>query len=498
MKKLTLIFTAALIVTALIASCGKNGEQSRVTDPAGTTNDLFENGDIVYTDRKSVPDNLPVKNYEGRVFNILLRTQWDYEFVAESDTAEPVNDAVYRRNIEVSERFGVVIKPIAVPGDWNNREAFMTKVRSAVMAGDTTYDLIAGYGSYICTLLPEGIFINLNELDHLNFEKPWWSYDSAKELSVGGKLYLVTGDIALSMWKHIHCMFFNKQMIADLGMDSPYDLVKSNKWTLDKLTEMVKASYRSITGKPTPQPGDQYGIAFEDTHLVYNWQYAFNQPATMKDENDIPYVVVDNPKTEAIMSKMLDFLYYTEGVLFTRETSTLPENPYSKKAFQEDRIVFVVDYLGNAEVLRNMDADFGIIPYPKWDESQEKYATTIHNAISLFGIPASVSDPECSAIIMEALCAESYKNVVPAFYDVTLKGKITRDEESEEMIDLIRDSLSVNYGYMFANATGDFGKVLHQLVRNPNLNYGSWMAANKESKMVQFNKFIDNLLDLTD
>ena len=63
--------------------------------------------------------------------------------------------------------------------------------------------------------------------------------------------------------------------------------------------------------------------------------------------------------------------------------------------------------LGKSEQLRAMNDDFGILPYPKYDENQKQYHSTSLDEFSLFVLPIDVKDKEMSAIITEALCAES-------------------------------------------------------------------------------------------
>jgi hypothetical protein len=111
--------------------------------------------------------------------------------------------------------------------------------------------------------------------------------------------------------------------------------------------------------------------------------------------------------------------------------------------------MFLPELLGNAQLLRGMDTDFGIIPYPKWDEYQENYLTTSVAYFSLFCVPVTVRNLEMTGIITEALCVESYKKVIPAFYEVSLKTKLARDDESSEMIDIIRSGLTFDFGKIY-------------------------------------------------
>ena len=97
-----------------------------------------------------------------------------------------------------------------------------------------------------------------------------------------------------------------------------------------------------------------------------------------------------------------------------------------------------------------MEIDYGIIPMPKMDDSQEDYVTynfgTYYMAILL-----TAADPEMSAVMLEALNAESYKNVVNVYYDTALKNKYSRDEESRKMIDLINSKCF--FDFTFVNET---------------------------------------------
>ena len=140
-------------------------------------------------------------------------------------------------------------------------------------------------------------------------------------------------------------------------------------------------------------------------------------------------------------------------------------------------------YLGNASILRNMDTDFGIIPYPKYDETQEEYRTTSHNAVSMMCFPVTVKDPEMSAIITEALCAESYRNVIPQYYDIALKAKGARDDESGEMIDLIRDGLIFDFGWVHSVPMGSIGTIMQNLITNNDSGLASYWAG-KENQVL--------------
>jgi hypothetical protein len=93
------------------------------------------------------------------------------------------------------------------------------------------------------------------------------------------------------------------------------------------------------------------------------------------------------------------------------------------------------------EAMREMKDDYGVIPYPKLDESGE-YATYLSGTFSaqMVGISQPESDYARTGTIVHALNVYSHEMVIPAIMDITLKTKTTRDEDSIRMMDLIFES----------------------------------------------------------
>ena len=103
------------------------------------------------------------------------------------------------------------------------------------------------------------------------------------------------------------------------------------------------------------------------------------------------------------------------------------------------------------DALRDMEDPYCIIPYPKWDEAQEQYLTNADDKFTVFTVPlTAVNNLEFIGIVYEALCAESYKTVYPAYYDTALKGKYSSDPTTAEMIDLVMSGRNFDFSFQFA------------------------------------------------
>ena len=112
-----------------------------------------------------------------------------------------------------------------------------------------------------------------------------------------------------------------------------------------------------------------------------------------------------------------------------------------------------------APTLRMIEREFGILPYPKLDETQRDYISSVSPLFLTVGVvPANNRNLQNTGIIMEEMGYMGYRDIRPAFYDILLQGKVARDEESLVTLD-----------YIFNNITYDVGALLN--IGNISLNF---------------------------
>ena len=161
-----------------------------------------------------------------------------------------------------------------------------------------------------------------------------------------------------------------------------------------------------------------------------------------------------------------------------------------KVTFREGRALFYATPMTNVVGFRDMEDDFGILPYPKLDAEQENYYSTAMDNFSFLLMPVDVKNVENAGLITEALAAESYRTVIPAFYDTVLKTKVSRDDDSAEMLDIVRDNLIFNLGYSFSNVLGMPGHIFQECFKSENSAVSGPWEASQES----FQTKLDDLL----
>ena len=461
-------FLAALLALS-ITSCGDSGKPTESTTAGGDT-----------TPTETTAPEPEIRNLGGKNINILVRTEWNYEFMVDEETGDTVSDAIYQRNSRVEDTYKCNLNFIDFAGNWANHDAFTNVIHNSVLAGDGAYDFVAGYQAVLTTNIQNGDLMNLYDVPNLNLTASHWTQQGVEALTYNGRCYEVGGDIAVSLLKGINCMFYNKKLAEDYKAPDFYQLVDEGKWTFDKVLEVSKGVYKDLNGDGNKSDDDQFGFASFKTY-TRNYVVCFDTP-TMKDGQ----VVWNNEHTIAVVEKAVDAFNNNPDVYFGNDLNT------TNKMFTESRALLMHSMLGTAETMRSMDDDFGILPLPKWDESQESYYTTTANDVSMMCVPLTAPAPDVSGLILEAMCRESTETVAKAFYETALKGKYARDDDSLRMIELTRSVLTFDFGAISSMATDVTGARYEVLITNNDKNFSSWYASNESVIKEKVAAYLEN------
>jgi hypothetical protein len=144
--------------------------------------------------------------------------------------------------------------------------------------------------------------------------------------------------------------------------------------------------------------------------------------------------------------------------------------------------------------LRSAEFDFGIVPYPKYDSVQENYYSYVDGHASMMAVPLCLTDPEWTGIIIEELSYLSYKDILPVYYDVVLNVKLVRDEESVEMLKILFDSKTFDFGYAWG--AWDFWYIFIENIQNNKTDFVSAYEKKEASALKSATQKIDAILAL--
>ena len=259
------------MTTAPLLSCAGDQKETETVNTADTTGadtamETEETGPA--TDENGyLCDDLPELDFGGETVNLLYWSDVEnQEFIAEELTGEVVNDAIYQRNTTVEDRLNIRYNWIGTPGNGGSIDKYVGKVRDSHTAGDNSYDVLASYSRSIAGCLVNGLLTNLESAAYLDYEKPWWPDNLLEESTINGHLYFVSGDISTNALHMMYCVYFNKQILEDFGLQSPQELVAENQWTIDKMIEMTDGTYIDLNGNGKSDVDDQFGFTIINFH----------------------------------------------------------------------------------------------------------------------------------------------------------------------------------------------------------------------------------------
>jgi len=487
-KKLLALLLAGILASSGLVGCGNAeadpGQSENTGDAAAETN-----AEDAETTRDQIADNLPDKDFGGRDFHLLTRQNYFQKFMPEDMTGEAVNDALYSRNAMIMEKYNITMSYTAPACEWgSSSKTWNQDLETSVMAGDGAYDLVAGYASTVPEVVTKNILLNWHDVPYIDLSRPWWSERVSEALTVNGKLLLLTGDYSLSLWDDMFGFLFNKQVALDYSIEDLYSLTREGKWTMDKLSEFSAAVSHDTDGNGTWDQNDTYGPVSNWSTSIDTFQIGCQMDLVSHKDDGGLEITMMSEKAVDILSRVVSLYNDAHSAYAYNEGGDL--TTYNNM-FSGGQALFYAIFFDNITALRDMETDFGILPYPKLDESQADYASTSRDNFDLFVLPVDVKDQEFSGIITEALCAESYRTVVPTYYDVVLKTKTSRDEESAEMIDIIRDSLTFDLGYLCSTSLNGLGHLFVNLVRNNSTDLASKFASAESAAQTALQQMLE-------
>lgn len=444
----------------ILSSCGETkqnsdeaAEISGITEAAVTNNETSEEVDEYQQALSSLEDY----DFDGHTFNILARIvdnpEWiiwrNRDIIADEINGEVINDAIFERNSYIITRYNCDITQYQTYSPTADLDL-------SIKSGDKAYDVALPALADSIVNASNGLFYDLKNIESINLTSPWWDQNANANLSILNKLYFTSADMLILNNDSTGAIVFNKQLIEDWHIDNPYELVRDGKWTIDNFYEQISNVSVDLNGDGVMNGQDQFGFMLyaDAEHCFYHGAGLFY---ASKNENDELVMTYNNEHSIDVLTRVFEIMNNKE-VTYSLHNAY---NEFSGSAFvwgegifESNRALYYWLRLRDIEGLRTMEADFGILPIPKWTEEQEKYYATVNYYVSCsIAIPLCTYEPELTGIFLEAMNCVSKFRLQPAYYDITLTGKYPRDVESTDMLDIIFDNRVYDIG-MFSNFGG--------------------------------------------
>ena len=446
-----------LLSSLLLPACGASGEAEtpvQQTAAAGTAAETAAGTEPETTDYyagiRGAVDNADLGGYNFNFISYDDNGYWQIYLYVEEENGDVLNDAAYRRNLEVEELLNIKITQLR---DGNSEGKF----KNAIQAGSEDFDMlcfwaVGNYSGYIS----KNLVLDWKSLPYVDLSADWYNQTANDAYTIGGRQYFGVGDITFPVHQHFR-LLMNKGLVTDLGLDLPYQLVHDGTWTFDKMLDYISSAYGDLNGNGQADDEDRYGLG---TNHAYSAAFVWNagELQVYSKENGFEFNLMSD-RIQKIVDSIVSFrsnqnVYYNDNGHYD--------------PFWAGNVMFL-GYGSDPLLLRDKEVDIGYLVYPKYDDTQEQYYAW--SSGGMMALPQSCSDVERTGLIVEALSAASNKYVKEAFIDKYIENKILRDEDSVTIYRMMRDratyDLSFNidpsnkltnygyYGYFMQKQTTD-------------------------------------------
>jgi len=455
--KTTVRFIALLLslltISSLLAACAttQTPDETTLATNAVTTEAPSENSNPVEegTEEETlfVEDDLKESYNFNETITIFMWDDWRMvEFYAD-ESGDIIDDAIYKRNEKVSQRLGITFEFIEAPGDSDHYKTWITQAEND-WAADNEYDIYAGYSRTIPLLTIKKMTANLLDQEAFSVEKPWWPEALTTECTINDQLYFCTGDIATSMLWYMVAFMYNKELYDTYIQTgkTPMDMVDNNEWTLANYLALVQDLYTDSDNDGEKSEADFYGSCIFSTDID-SFMIGAGITSLEKDEDGGLRI------SEKWSSQRCADICETVG-----NALKLPgiycDGSNSRKIFRASQAIFHMDRVFNIPGVDNgegvpLDFAVGVVPVPKFDDSQETYKTNIGNPFTLYAVNAQSNSLEATVTTLEAMGSENYRSVTPAVFEVAMKVRYTDDPQVADMFDILKENVSFDVGKLY-------------------------------------------------
>ena len=493
MKKITVMLLAVILVFAQIVfmSCADN-TNSVDTDTVQTgAVESKEDTEVISAETEKYPEPVTDLNLENRKITFLVMgdgyAEWaTQDIFEEKDSADPIKSAVFNRNKKLEEKHKCTIEQVGTTNGFDD-------AKKAINSNTDEYQVLMCTTGHTITLAQSNLLKNLNEIEGLNMNNPWWDQNLVENCSIGNKLFFATGDISIMDNDATWVLMFNKKLIVDLDLESPYDLVKNNEWTFDKMYEMMQKAHSDKNGNGrVDYDEDSFGFVTHNSSLGA-FYYAAGLRVVDKDADDLPYFSEQNSEYVSLVLDKSIKMWTDKTITWSADRDGYTAREL-QQIFEEGRGLFLGEVMQLVFRLREMEIDFGLIPFPKYNSEQKNYGHFVHSASEMLSIPVNCKNAEKIGQFVEAMAYESMYTLTPAYYETALTGKYFRDPESKDMLTIILQSRTFDLGSIHMFNWGSMGFIFTDLLSKGSNAYASAYQKRLKSAKKAIDKDLKKLL----
>ncbi len=458
---------AALLLIGILAqtSCGfivfNDGDETEAapsTDTEDTTADTTTIGTSTPegTAEPPTPGELARERLEAlpdRDFKqapVLIATV-DNATICPTDTEDITiaSRADSRRAVE--EKFNTVI--IA---NHTDAATMLNDAKQAYLSDMYYAELMAIPQSMVGSFRASGILANMNSLPHTNYTAEYYHQNIIDAAYAGDRLYAVSGAANFNP-EYLSCIYFNRTLASECALGDLYTLVRDGKWTWDKLRELsiaADSNLDNVTGLGSVAPNaDFIDLAAASHGIAY----------TSSSRRAIPTVnFLDNDSAAERARSAVDTLY---NIIYKDNAFMSQNGDDVRNSFLQNSLLFSIDSLSFISQISDSDTEWGILPLPKYDESQSEYLSLLSPEAPVFCALENTSSYENSGLVLEGLNVASHGYVLDTYINDRIDYYL-RDSGSIGMLKIICSGVTTDFSHMYASQFTNLANATYKAVQN--------------------------------
>ncbi|MGM9682847.1 MAG: hypothetical protein ACI3XQ_04540 [Eubacteriales bacterium] len=473
-SRLLCLLLSCLMLSGIFSSCSEK-EQEGTDSNSGSGQTDAEDTAYLYDENGYLKDSLPEMKFNEDFIIYTWSDQKNWEWCEElTNKSTAVERALWMRETNVEDRFGVRIDRVYETGAWDNRTSFISRLSGSIMTGDGAFDLVSQYTPAAGIGAVNNLYRNLNEetiTRYLDLSKPWWPSSINETARIGSKLYFVTGDITATFTRNINCALVNLDLyenynVADsAGGKSIFEVVDDYEWTLEMM-------YKMAVDKVNVER-EEYGIALRNTVCADGFFYGGGFTC-VKSRNGEMSLSDDLESTT-----LVDYFDEVKDIFSGRhrDVAITGIDP-----FLQNKALFYIGGLSDSSSATQAGLNFTLIPMPMYDaKNSQGYSVITNFYVSMFSIPVDVKNEQKSAVILEALGSEGYRTVTDeVYYNLFQLRYNGANRDTARMFDLVSDSVVFDVARLFADDIGIFS-AFRNAVNDPVGNWSTVYQSNHEA-----------------
>ena len=455
--KLLALMLAGLMLCSSFAACGGGGG----ADTADTTapNHPDDTGATIPETEKEDVDPIQTAidflkettDWGGKTLTVMYSADiagYSEEVENVMENGNVVNEAVHKRNVLFEEYAKLTFNTMPV-----GQHEIITKLQAEVRAPNGDFQFLSNRSDVVSSNATNGFLYDYMDLN-IDYELACWDQGTL-DFALDGHVFFMNGAFNVVDDDVTMLTIFNKKLRGLYVKEDLYKVAKDHKWTLDKFGSLV-SNLSSDNGDGVWNDQDTYGFSCPSSiGTTFFYGAGLRYIANTRDMVT-PELILTGSKLE----QAIDVMNKTREIIHNNNSSYVAKGGnegLSLGVFMNGRSLFYVEAASYLRTLQSQMADeYGVLPIPKYSESQDTYYTWSAGIGSTLCFPTTVAragndmDNFAGAVELYALLSEQY--VRPAYYRQLLTTRNVHDVQSAEMVDLIFLHRTYDMAMIFVNA----------------------------------------------